>query len=286
MVDDVLKNTNQDFVLPGISPNQITVRYDESKGEITVKFPNVSQKKLFDSLTLAVGPLFSSTAVINEIINLLFHTDFTKQDAKVTTLIRSYIKNTSVEGAKIDLKNLLEIENATSIKGLSLDVSCFAENIEITQTQIDAVILNPTVKNFNSLLPQLAQDRTSNLQNAYHADIIKKIGEALLNMLLKQPGVIFILNIVEKISDLNFNFNTSIEELWERFKNFFLGLFDNIYEIFICVILDYLKKFLIKLVIVVTIKFLKEQLEKRKDVILSLSTGGLASRLKETKNLI
>jgi hypothetical protein len=286
MVDDVLKNTNQDFVLPGISPNQITVRYEESKSEITVKFPNLNQKELFDSLILAIGPLFSSTAVINEIINLLFHTDFTKQDAKVTTLIRSYIKNTSVEGGKIDLKNLLEIENATSIKGLTLDIGCFAENIEITQAQIDAVILNPTVKNFNSLLPQLAQDRTSNLQNAYHADIIKKIGEALLNMLLKQPGVIFILNIVEKISDLNFNFNTSIEELWERFKNFFLGLFDNIYEIFICVILDYLKKFLIKLVIVVTIKFLKEQLEKRKDVILSLSTGGLATRLKETKTLI
>jgi len=46
--------------------------------------------------------------------------------------------------------------------------------------------------------------------------------------------------------------------------------------------LDYLKKFIIKLVIVVTIKLLKEQLEKRKDVLLSLSTGGLSNRLKET----
>ena len=286
MVDDVLKNTNQDFLLPGISPNQITVRYEESKSEITVKFPNLNQKQLFNTLSLAVGPLFSASAVINEVINLLFHTDFTKQDAKVTTLIRSYIKNTSVEGGKIDLKSLLEIENATSIKGLSLDISCFVENIEITQTQIDAVILNPTVKNFNSLLPQLAQDKTSNLKNAYHANIIKKIGEALLNMLLKQPGIIFILNIVEKISDLNFNFKTTIEDIWERFKNFFLELFDNIYEIFICIILDYLKKFLIKLVIVVTIKFLKEQLEKRKDVLLSLATGGAANRLKDAKNLI
>ena len=56
MVDDVLKNTNQDFVLPGISPNQITVRYEESKSEITVKFPNLNQKQLFDTLILAIGP--------------------------------------------------------------------------------------------------------------------------------------------------------------------------------------------------------------------------------------
>jgi hypothetical protein len=280
-------NLNSSINIPGVG--SITAKYNEANSEIKVFFPNVSQKSLFELLRGTVGPLFSANVVVNEIINLLFHTDFNKQDAKIATLVRSYVKNDSVEGFKLDLKSLLEIENATSIKGLTVDVGCFSENIEVTQSQINAVIANPTVQTFNALVPEFGQqtDPKSNAQNAYQVDIIKKIIEAIINMIIKQPGVIFIMNIIKKISDLNFNFEISIEGIWEIFKNLLLRIFDNIYEIFFCVILEYLKNFIIKLVIVVTIKFLKEQLEKRKDVLLSLSTGGLSNRLKETAaNLI
>jgi hypothetical protein len=288
MSDKILRNANQTFTLPGLpAGTDITMNYDETKNEINVKFPDINLRKLYDSLTIAIGPLFSASVVVNEIINLLFHTDFTKKDAKIATLVTSYIKNDSVEGFKLDLKSLLEIENATSVKGLSIDVGCFSETIEITQTQIDSVISDPTVQKFNSLVPEFAQSTsTSNAQNAYQVNIVKKIIEAIINMIIKQPAVVFILNIVKKISDLNFNFKVEIEDLWETFKNLLLRLFDKIYEIFLCVLLDYLKKFLIKLVIVVTIKFLKEQLEKRKDVLLSLTTGGLAGKLAEAKLLV
>jgi hypothetical protein len=288
MSDNILRNANQTFNLPGLpAGNQITVRFDETKNEINVRFPDINLKQLYDALTISIGPLFSERVIINEIINLLFHTDFTKKDAKVATLVTSYIKNDSVEGFKLDLKSLLEIENATSVKGLSIDVGCFSEIIEITQTQIDSVLLEPTVQKFNSLVPEFAQSTSiSNSQNAYQVNIIKKIIEAIINMIIKQPAVIFILNIVKKISDLNFDFKTEIEDLWETFKNLLLRIFDKVYEIFLCVLLDYLKTFLIKLVIVVTIKFLKEQLEKRKDVLLSLTSGGLAGKLAEAKLLV
>jgi len=229
-------NLNSSFNIPGVG--SITAKYNESTSDIKVFFPNVSQKSLFQILRGTVGPLFSANVVVNEIINLLFHTDFNKQDAKIAALVRSYVKNDSVEGFKLDLKSLLEIENATSVKGLTVDVGCFSENITITQTQISSVIANPTVQNFNALIPQFGQqtDPKSNLQNSYQVDIIKKIIEAIINMIIKQPGVIFIMNIIKKISDLNFNFEISIEKIWEIFKNLLLRIFDNIYEIFFCVI--------------------------------------------------
>jgi len=276
MVNSVLTQPNVDVPLAGVGgANLVYTKYDEAKGEIKVTFQNVTQKSLFDLLKSSIGPLFSAQVIINEIMNLLFHNDFSRNDRQILTLIRSYTKYENKEVFKLDFKKLLDLELDTQIKGINIDTNCFRENIEITQQQIDAVITNPTVQSFNALVPELNTDITTNVKNDYHKGILKSIIEALLMIILKQPGVIFIMSLFNKILNVNTDLNrpVSTPELFERFKPIIESVFDKVYEDFFCIVFNFIKKYLIKLVTVVAIIFLKEQLQKRIQILLSLVGG-------------
>ena len=279
MTTNVLNTPNVDISLSG-TLGGFLINYNEQNNDVTLKLPNLTQLETFTSLKNIIGPLFSADIVINEIINLLFHTDFSREDAQLLTLIRSYTKYENKDVFKLDLKKLLDLELDTELKGLSVDTSCFKENIEITQQQIDAVISNPSIQSFNTLVPELNTDTTSNFKNDYHKGILKAIIEALLMILLKQPGIVFFINIFKKITDIDFNFSISIPDIFENFKKLFENIFDNIYKEFFCIIFNFIKKYIIKLVVAITIKFLREQLEKRGKILESLSGAEVIRRLK------
>jgi hypothetical protein len=284
MTSNVLLNANQEFSLPGVSSSQqITIKYNEQTNDVTAKFPDVNQKELLEILKNSIGVLFSADVIINEIINILFHTDFSKEDAQLLTLIRSYTKYETKEVFKLDLKKLLDLEIDTETKGINVDTSCFKENIEITQQQINAVIQNPSIKSFNALVPELNTDTTSNFKNDYHKNILKAIIEALIMMILKQPGVLFFINLFKKILDINFDFSLSISipDIIQNFKKILEDIFDEIYKDLFCIIFNYIKKYVIKLVVIVSIQFLREQLEKRGKILESLSGGEVIKRLKK-----
>ena len=99
-------------------------------------------------------------------------------------------------------------------------------------------------------------------------------------IILKQPGIVFFINIFKKIIDIDFNFSISIPDIFENFKKLFENIFDNIYKEFFCIIFNFIKKYIIKLVVIITIKFLREQLEKRGKILESLSGGEVIKRLK------
>jgi hypothetical protein len=280
MVNSVLPVPGTPVDLVGFNGLKITLLYDETKNNVNIKFPIVNQVVIFDMLKGIIGPLFSADVVINEIINILFHTDFSKEDAQLLTLVRSYTKYENKEIFKLDLKKLLDLELDTEKKGLNVDTSCFKENIEITQLQIDAVIQAPSIQSFNTLVPELNTDTTNNFKNDYHKGILKAIIEALIMIILKQPGILFFINLIKKILDTNFNFKISIPEILENLKKIFENIFDDIYKDLFCIIFNYIKKYVIKLVVVVTIKFLKEQLEKKGKILESLSGGEVTKRLK------
>lgn len=279
MVDSVLPTPYTDVPIILIGASAINVFYDEAKAEIIVKLPNVSQKFIFDLAKEAIGPLFSSQVVVSEIMNLLFHTDFSRDDAQILTLIRSYTKYENKEVFKLDLKKLLDLELDTEKKGLNVDTNCFRENIEITQNQIDAVIANPNVQSFNSLVPEFGSNTaTTNFKNDYHKSILKTIIEALFMIVMKQPGVMFIINLINKLMNLDDLFSVSIPEIFEKIKNLIEKIFDNIYDIFFCVIFNFIRQYVVKLVITILIIFLKEQLQKRSELLLSLT--GIGSQVR------
>jgi hypothetical protein len=281
MVNSVLATPYADIPLLGLSNNQnITVKYDEAKNSVNIKFPNVNQMVIFDILKKTVGPLFSADIVINEIMNLLFHIDFSKEDAQLLTLVRSYTKYENKDIFKLDLKKLLDLELDTEKKGLNVDTNCFRENIEITQQQINAVIKTPTIQSFNTLVPELNTDTTNNFKNDYHKGILKSIIEALIMLILKQPGILFFINLIKKILDINFGFKLSIPEILQDLKKIFENIFDDIYKDLFCIIFNFIKKYVIRLVVGVTIVFLREQLEKRGKILESLSGGEVTKRLK------
>jgi hypothetical protein len=287
-----LKNTNPFFkdmtervlINPGslisLGIGGVTALYNEQNNNVNIKFPNLTQVEIFNILKSIIGPLFSADIVINEIINILFHTDFSNEDAQLLTLVRSYTKYENKDIFKLDLKKLLDLELDTEKKGLNVNTNCFKENIEITQKQIDAVIQTPTTQSFNALVPELNTDTTGNFKNDYHKNIIKTIIEALIMLILKQPGILFFINLFKKIFDVNFDFKFSIPEILQDFKKIFENIFDSIYIDCFCIIFNYIKKYVIKLVVNVTIKFLKEQLEKRGKILESLSGGEVTKRLK------
>jgi hypothetical protein len=280
MVNSVLPTPNTNVTLLGLNGQNTILRYDEANNNVNIKFPNLNQVAIFDILKNTIGPLFSAEVVINEIINILFHTDFSKEDAQLLTLVRSYTKYENKEIFKLDLKKLLDLELDTEKKGLNVDTSCFKENIEITQQQINAVIQAPSIQSFNTLVPELNTDTTNNFKNDYHKGILKAIIEALIMLILKQPGILFFINLIKKILDTNFNFKISIPEILEDLKKIFENIFDDIYKDLFCIIFNYIKKYVIKLVVVVTIKILKEQLEKRGKILESLSGSEVTKRLK------
>lgn len=279
MTTNVLNTPNVDISLSGTLAG-FSINYNEQNNDVTLKLPNLTQLETFTSLKNIIGPLFSADIVINEIINLLFHTDFSKEDAQLLTLVRSYTKYENKDVFKLDLKKLLDLELDTEKKGLNVDTNCFKENIEVTQEQINAVISNPSIQSFNTLVPELNTDTTSNFKNDYHKSILKAIIEALLMIILKQPGIVFFINIFKKIIDINFNFSISIPDIFENFKKLFENIFDNVYKEFFCIIFNFIKKYIIKLVVIITIKFLREQLEKRGKILESLSGGEVTKRLK------
>jgi hypothetical protein len=280
MVNSVLPVPGTPVNLVGFNNLNITLLYDEEKNDVNIKFPNVNQVIIFDMLKGIIGPLFSADVVINEIINILFHTDFSKEDAQLLTLVRSYTKYENKEIFKLDLKKLLDLELDTEKKGINVDTNCFRENIEITQQQIDEVIKTPTIQSFNALVPGLNTDTTGNFKNDYHKGILKAIIEALIMMILKQPGILFFINLFKKILDVNFDFKLSIPEILENLKKIFENIFDDIYKELFCIIFNFIKKYIIKLVVGVTIVFLREQLEKRDKILESLSGGEVTKRLK------
>ena len=281
MTERVLNNAGSTVSL-GIGGVQASISavYNEQSNDVNIKFPNVTQVEIFNILKSTIGPLFSADIVINEIINILFHTDFSKEDAQLLTLVRSYTKYENKEIFKLDLKKLLDLELDTEKKGINVDTNCFRENIQITQQQIDAVIKTPTIQSFNALVPELNTDTTGNFKNDYHKGILKTIIEALIMMLLKQPGILFFINLFKKISDINFDFKFSIPDILENLKKIFENIFDDIYKELFCIIFNFIKKYIIKLVVGVTIVFLREQLEKRGKILESLSGGEVTKRLK------
>jgi hypothetical protein len=99
-------------------------------------------------------------------------------------------------------------------------------------------------------------------------------------IILKQPGILFFINLFKKISDVNFDFKISIPEILENLKKIFENIFDDIYKELFCIIFNFIKKYVIKLVVGVTIVFLREQLEKRGKILESLSGGEVTKRLK------
>jgi hypothetical protein len=189
----------------------------------------------------------------------------------------------------MDLKKLLDLELNTTDGGYNIDVSCFRENITITKGQIDKIITNPTIENFKTLIPEFGTDiptaqnttQNNNAKQDFFKKIIEAIGEAILSMVIKQPVIMFFISLYHKILDFAFDLKTiNIGELIEKFKSFLQNLFDNLYEDIICVFFNWLKKYLIKLVVAVTIILLKEQLEKKRDILLSL-TGPISQNLKK-----
>jgi len=274
MVDDVLPQPNID-VNVAIGPVPIKINYDEPNSNVKITLPELSQKAIFDIIKESIGPLFSSQVVVAEIMNLLFHTNFSRDDAQLLTLVRSYTKYENKDVFKLDLKKLLDLELDTEVKGLNVDTSCFKENIDLTVKQIEAVISNPTVESFNTLIPEFGTNTsTTNFKNDYHKSIIKIIIEALLMIVMKQPGVMFIINIINKLMNLDETFSVSIPEIFEKIKNLIEKIFDTIYDIFFCVIFNFIRNYVTKLVITIIIILLKEQLQKRSELLLSLSGVG------------
>jgi hypothetical protein len=163
----------------------------------------------------------------------------------------------------------------------------FRENITITKGQIDKIITNPTVENFKTLVPEFGTDisttQNNNAKQDFFKKIIEAIGEAILSMIIKQPIIMFFISLYHKIIDFAFDLKTiNIAELFEKFKAFLQNLFDSLYEDILCVFFNWVKKYLIKLVVSVTIILLKEQLEKKRDILLSL-TGPIADKAKQFK---
>ncbi len=284
----VLAQANQDITisLNGTGLNTaILMNYNEQKDNINIKLPQINAKDLFLALTVYIGPLFSARVVINEILNLLFHTNFNEQDAKITIMTRSFSNYETKDVFALDLKKLLDLELDTEKKGLNVDASCFRENIEITTQQIEQVINEPTVNSFKLLIPDFTTQTTTgqsnnNFVNDYYKNIVDAIKDALLSMFLKQPIVVFLINLFNKTVDLNFNFSLDIETLILNISEFLKELWLKIYEDFLCVLLNYIVKALLKIVIFVTIKLIKEQLKKRQELLLSLSGARFASSIK------
>ena len=275
--------TTKTFPLVGTGKD-IKMKYIEISGNIETTLPSISAYELFDGLRVLAGPMFSANIVINEIINILFHTDFTKEDAQILTIIRSYTRYETKDVFKMDLKKLLDLELDTNVKGYNIDASCFRENIEITTQQLDSLIAEPTIQNFKSLIPEYRTEIGSNSSNDYCKNIINTIIEAILSIIVKQPVVLLIMSIINKVLDLNADLGSlDIPALFEKFKTLIEKIFDNIYEDIFCVIFNWLKKYLLKLVVLVTIQLLKEQLEKRKDILASLSGARFVNKAKEFK---
>jgi hypothetical protein len=276
----VLAQANQDITLnlgiPGINAS-VLMNYNESKKDINIKLPALNAKDLFLALTVYIGPLFSANVFVKEIINLLFHTDFTEEDAKIIIMTRSYAKYETKDVFKLDLNKLLDLELDTEKKGLNVDASCFRENIEVTTEQIEAVANEPTISNFKLLIPEYNTETKSNILNDYYVKISEAIIDCLLAMFVKQPIVLFISNLISKILNLDFNFSTEIPELFDNLGEFFKELWDEIYKDFLCILLNFISKILLKIVIFVTIKLIKEQLKKRQEILLSLSGSRFAS---------
>jgi len=280
--NNVLSNVNVEvpFILFGTT-KEIKLKYQEQTDEINLNIPSISALELYDGLKGLIGSMFSAGVVINEILNILFHTNFSKEDAQVLTIVRSYTKYETKEVFKLDLKKLLDLELDTEVNGINIDTSCFRENIEITQSQIDNLILNPTISNFNALVPEFNTSSSSNGKNDYHKNILKTIIEAIISIIIKQPVVLFFITIINKLIDFNYDLNIlDIATLIERLKALFESMFDTIYEDLFCVIFNYIKKFVIKLVIVITIELIREQLEKRAKILESLSPVKIKENLK------
>jgi hypothetical protein len=279
MVNNVLSTPNVNVNISNSIASPIIMNYNEANSNIKVELPNLNQKEIFNTLKDVIGPLFSSQVVVAEIMNILFHTNFSKDDAQLLTLVRSYTKYENKDVFKLDLKKLLDLELETEAKGLNVDTNCFKENIEITIQQIEAIISNPTVESFNTLIPEFnTNTSTTNFKNDYHKSIVKTIIEALLMIVIKQPGVMFIINIFNKLMNINDDFLISIGEIFNKIKVLIEKIFDNVYEIFFCTIFNFIKNYIIKLVITIVIILLKEQLQKRSEILLSLSGVGSVAR--------
>jgi hypothetical protein len=283
--NNVLKQagTTKTFSL-GNNVGDIKMKYVEVSGTVETTLPSTTTHQLFDGLRLLAGPIFSANIVINEIINILFHTDFTKEDAEILTIIRSYTRYETKDVFKMDLKKLLDLELDTNVKGYNIDSSCFRENVEITTQQLDSLIATPTIQNFKSLIPEYNDEIGSNGSNDYCKNIINTIIEAILSIIVKQPVVLFIMSIINKVLDFGADLGSlDIPALFEKYKTLIENIFDNIYEDIFCVIFNWIKKYLLKLVVLVTIQLLKEQLEKRKDILASLSGARFVNKAKEFK---
>jgi len=283
--NDVLRQAGTTKTFPlGNNSGNIKMKYVEVSGTVETTLPSISAHELFDGLRLLAGPIFSANVVINEIINILFHTDFTKEDAQILTIIRSYTRYETKDVFKMDLKKLLDLELDKNVKGYNIDSSCFRENIEITNQKIDSLIATPTIQNFKSLIPEYNTEVGSNSSNDYCKNIINTIIEAILSIIVKQPVVLFIMSIINKVLDLGADLGSlDIPALFEKFKTLIENIFDTIYEDIFCVIFNWIKKYLLKLVVLVTIQLLKEQLEKRIDILASLSGARFANKTKEFK---
>jgi hypothetical protein len=281
--NNVLRNSNTSFPFSLVGTNKtISMNYDEVNGNIKTTIPSISASELFDGLKGLAGPIFNSSIVINQIINILFHTNFSKEDSEILTIVRSYTKYETKDVFKMDLKKLLELQLDTTKNGYNIDVSCFRENITITNAQIDKLVSEPSVQNFKTLIPNFNSEIGSNGSNDYFKNIINAIIEAILSIIIKQPIVLFVISIINKVLDFGFDLNNlDIPSLFEKFKTLIENIFDKIYEEIFCVIFNWIKKYLLKLVVLVTIKLLKEQLEKRKDILLSLSGGRFLNKTKE-----
>ena len=277
--NQVLTNANTEvpFSLVGITYS-ITLNYDENTDELRVGLPDINLLDLFDGLRGLIGPMFNSSIIVSEILKILFHTNFKKEDAQILTIIRAYTNYENQDIFKLDLKKLLDIEYETSIEGYSIDINCFKENITITEDQINNLIADPTIKKFTELVPELNASNTdevlTNSKNNYFKKLLNAIIEALLSAFLKQPVVLFFINIYEKIQNLDFNFEISIPDMMDKLKALMENIFNILYEDFFCIIFNWVKKNILKLVIAVAIKLLKEQLERRSKVLLSLTGGG------------
>jgi hypothetical protein len=275
----VLPKANSDvtFSLVGI-PYNISMNYNDATNEIRLGLPDIKLLELFEGMRGMIGPMFNSSIVVSEIIKILFHTNFKKEDAQVLTLIRSYTNYESDDIFKLDLKKLLDIENDSTIEGYNIDISCYRENITITQQQINDVITQPTVKKFTDLVPELnvstTQETLTNAKNDFFKKLINALGEALLSIILKQPVILFIINTFEKLQNLNFNFESNINDIMQKLKPLLEKIFDMIYEEFFCVIFNWVKKNILRVVVSVAIKLLREQLERRTKVLLSLTGVG------------
>jgi hypothetical protein len=275
----VLPKANSDvtFSLVGI-PYNISMNYNDATNEIRLGLPDINLLELFEGIRGIIGPMFNSSIVVSEIIKILFHTNFKKEDAQVLTLIRSYTNYESDDIFKLDLKKLLDIENDTTIEGYNIDISCYRENITITEQQINDVITQPTVQKFTDLVPELnvstTQETLTNAKNDFFKKLINALGEALLSIILKQPVILFIINTFEKLQNLNFNFEVNINDIMQKLKPLLEKIFDTIYEEFFCVIFNWVKKNILRIVVAVAIKLLREQLERRAKVLLSLTGVG------------